>query len=225
MGRDYTMLPCYNVKMMPTLHLPPTFHPPPTSNTPPPTLPTLSIPLAHHIIYLTFQFAFIQNAITRHYSEGARGDELWMEIGNVFAFAALYNFALFLIPVSRGVYLLRGIATEETSIAWHRISGVYCIFELYIHFITHSVRFINDPGSNKPGLFSWAIIPPRKCWSTSGAVDVGYDCDDCTCYHLKRNAVGFYSLACMTALAMLSVPTVRRMVRKERGVGELLFGN
>jgi hypothetical protein len=148
-----------------------------------------------------------------------------MEIGNVFAFAALYNFALFLIPVSRGVYLLRGIATEETSIAWHRISGVYCIFELYIHFLTHSVRFINDPGSNKPGLFSWAIVPPRKCWSTSGAVDVGYDCDDCTCYHLKRNAVGFYSLACMTALAMLSVPTVRRMVRKERGVGELLFGN
>ncbi|GMH46730.1 hypothetical protein TrRE_jg12590, partial [Triparma retinervis] len=181
------------------------------STSPPPTLPTLSIPLPHHVIYLTLQFAFIQNAITRHYSDGARGDKLWMEIGNVFAFTALYNFSLFLIPVSRGIYLLRGIATEETALAWHRISGVYCILELFLHFLIHAARYNNDEGANKPGLFGWLVVPPKQCWSTSGAVDVGYDCDDCTCYHLKRNAVGFYSLTCMTALALLSVPTVRRM--------------
>jgi len=179
-------------------------------NLPTPPLPVLSIPILHHCIYLTFQVAFIQNGIAKHYNEGQRGDELWMEIGNVFAIAALYNFSLFLIPVSRGIYLMRGIATEETALAWHRISGVYCIVELFVHFLVHTVRYLNGEGDNKPGLWGWTFVTPKECWWTEGAVDVGFDCDDCSCYDLKRNAVGLYALIAMTLLAFLSVPSVRR---------------
>ncbi|GMH99041.1 hypothetical protein TrVE_jg9164 [Triparma verrucosa] len=160
------------------------------------------------LIFLLFNFLWILNGILRH----SDSDQQLMEISNTLAIAGLYNMSLFLIPVSSYSNILPSLhVSAEHSLAFHRLTGQLSVTLYTLHGLIHLLRFVlfQKPSStSSPSWFNWMILPPPQCYTSSNPSN--YDCDDCTCYHLLRNATGFWSVTAMLLICVWSREYVRR---------------
>ena len=77
------------------------------------------------------------------------------------AFAALYDLAFFLVPVTpfNPVLLALGV-TEQVALAFHRLAGTLAIILASLHGFVHLIRFLIDEGSSKPNWLQWSLFPP-----------------------------------------------------------------
>ena len=163
--------------------------------------------VVHHnqILLIALNALFVFYFSLRHW-EGEWNSHYWMEVSNSMAFASLYNLAFFLIPVTPFTPVLRALnVTEQVALAFHRLAGTMSIVLASAHGFVHFLRFLKDDTEVKPGWLQWSLFPPCQPGEEND-----YDCDDCSCYHLVRNATGAWPVLMWIALGLLSAPKIRR---------------
>ena len=134
-------------------------------------------------------------------------------IANVLGKIGMVNFGIFLIPVSEFSPVLAALSiSQEIAYAFHRSAAILSVLQFTVHGVLHFVRFLgqHEEGVATPSIVHWMVWPEWACWGQNEAYTVAYTCDDCTCYHLKRNATGFWSAFLMLLVCFTSTPQFRR---------------
>ena len=165
------------------------------------------VTVVHHnqLLLIALNVLFVFFFSLRHW-EGEWDSHYWMEVSNSMAFASLYNLAFFLVPVTPFTPVLPALnITEQVALAFHRLAGTMSIILASVHGFVHFIRFLKDGTEVKPGWLQWSLFPPCHPGDEND-----YDCDDCTCYHLVRNATGAYTILMWLALGLLSASKIRR---------------